>query len=182
MYAQRYLETAASVSQPRLHGTPFPKIYMIAQSVCWVSRVCWRYICWVPSLTVAERRALLSLHLRFGAQYKFFVIIIIIVCHTGEAVGSYVVHALCRCGYVRRGTHSVYHEQRCVLILQRVAEWVEQWREAFQRIQRHTLERCATGGLRWTGLGTRYASLPLLCINSFLTKHWLHSVQLFSEH
>jgi len=31
-----------SVFQPQLHGTPFPKTYMtmIAQSLCWVSRVC----------------------------------------------------------------------------------------------------------------------------------------------
>jgi len=36
-------------------------------------------------LTVAERRALLSLHLHFVAQYKFFVIIIIIIVnHSGH--------------------------------------------------------------------------------------------------
>jgi len=69
---------AASASQLRLHGTPFPKIYMIAQSLCWVSRVCWRHTCFVPSFPIAERRALLSLHLYFVAQYKFFVIFIII--------------------------------------------------------------------------------------------------------
>jgi len=76
--AQQDSGTAASVTQLRLHGTPFPKIYMIAQSLCWVSRVCWRHICFVPSLTVAERRALLSLHLHFVAQYTFFVIIVIV--------------------------------------------------------------------------------------------------------
>jgi len=34
--------------------------------------------CFVPSLTVAEKPALLSLHLRFVVQYKFFLIIIIL--------------------------------------------------------------------------------------------------------
>jgi len=32
VYAQKDSGTAASVSQPQLHGTPFPKTYMIAQS------------------------------------------------------------------------------------------------------------------------------------------------------
>jgi len=36
------------------------------------------HICFVPSFTVAETLALLSLHLHFAAQFKFFVIIIII--------------------------------------------------------------------------------------------------------
>jgi len=44
----------------------------------YVSSVSWRHTCFVTSLTVAERRALLSLHLYFVAQYEFFVIIIII--------------------------------------------------------------------------------------------------------
>jgi len=35
------------------------------------------HICFVPSLMVSEKRALVSLHLHFVAQYKFFVIIII---------------------------------------------------------------------------------------------------------
>jgi len=69
---------SALVSQPRLYGTPFPKNYMTAQSLSYVLRVCWRNICFVPSLMVAERRALLSLHLHFVAQYQFFFIIIII--------------------------------------------------------------------------------------------------------
>jgi len=80
VYTQKYSGIAASVTQPRLHGNPFPKNYAIAQSLCWVStvsRVCWRRICFVPSLPVAERHALLSLHLHFVAQYNFFVIIII---------------------------------------------------------------------------------------------------------
>jgi len=34
VHAQKDSGTAASVSQPRLHGTPFPKIYMIAQYLC----------------------------------------------------------------------------------------------------------------------------------------------------
>jgi len=34
VYAQNDLGTAGSVTQPQLHGTPFPKIYMIAQSLC----------------------------------------------------------------------------------------------------------------------------------------------------
>jgi len=71
-----YTRLYTSVTQLRMYGTPFPKITMIAQSLCWVSRVCWRHICFAPSLTVAERRALLSLHLHFVAQYKFLVIII----------------------------------------------------------------------------------------------------------
>jgi len=52
---------------------------MIAQALCWVSRVCWRHTCFFPSFMVGKRRALPSLHLHFVVQYKFFVIIIIII-------------------------------------------------------------------------------------------------------
>jgi len=78
VYTHKDSGTAASVTQLRLHWTPYQKIYMIDQSFCWSSRLCWRHTCFVPSPTVAERRALLSLRLHFMAQYKFFVIIIII--------------------------------------------------------------------------------------------------------
>jgi len=60
VFAQKHWVTAASVSQLRLHGTPFPKTYMIAQSLCQNSRVCWRHTYFVPSFTVAEKRVACS--------------------------------------------------------------------------------------------------------------------------
>jgi len=78
--------TAASVTQLRLHRTPFPKNYLIAHSLFWVARVYWRHICFIPRLMGAERRALLSLHLHFVAQYKFFVNIIILVSFSSGSV------------------------------------------------------------------------------------------------
>jgi len=63
--------TPALVTQPLLHGTPFPKNYMIAQSLSWVSRACWRHISFVSCPTVAERRALLSVHLHLWRNTSF---------------------------------------------------------------------------------------------------------------
>jgi len=83
VYAQNDLGNAASVTQLRLRGTPFPKIYMIAQLNLFVEFQEYAEDTFVSFLvsTVAERRALLSLNLHFVAQYKLFVIIIIIIQH-----------------------------------------------------------------------------------------------------
>jgi len=54
------------------------RLNMIAQTLCWVSRVCWRHISFVPSFTVAEKRVLLSLHLHFVAEYKISLLLLLL--------------------------------------------------------------------------------------------------------
>jgi len=68
VYAPKDSGTAASVSQLRLHGTLFPKIYMISLlSLKSMLKTHFKFL--VSRLAIAEMPAPLSLHLHSVAQY-----------------------------------------------------------------------------------------------------------------
>jgi len=67
-------------SAPTAWNSPSKDLHShFSQSLCKNSRVCGRHICFVPSFMAAEKRALLSLHLHFVAQYKFLLLLLLLI-------------------------------------------------------------------------------------------------------
>jgi len=95
---------AASFDKPYgFSGSPRHTLFIIlfVDELCAENKYYYYYyyhICFVPSFTIAERRALLSWHLHFVARYKLFVIIIII--YVIVYIIDCFVHAYEQCFYV----------------------------------------------------------------------------------